>query len=226
MKLFSLCLAALAVVSPAVFARPTEALAAPTAAVTPLGTPAAQIHTPRPDDADVSNAPKTVAATAITRGPDFVTFTITNHHTAPIYTKHEVNEGYSTERDRMATPGVMEVGAIAEFAVPTGWGGRVAVVENGGGRSIIGDESLIEDNYVVPNRDGFTVAVANVDVSYVDGFTVPIVCGCEGAGLVTGCSKDPWKLGTPCPADNGVGSCKNPLRADTTATQAHEFFRP
>ncbi|KAB5523165.1 hypothetical protein GE09DRAFT_1154217, partial [Coniochaeta sp. 2T2.1] len=197
-----LCLAALALVSPTVFARPTEALAGPTAAVSPLGTTAAQIHTPGPDDANFSNAPMTVAATAITRGPDFVTFTITNHNTAPIFTKHEVDAGYSTERDNMATPGVMRVGAVAEFAVPTGWAGRVAVVENGGGRDIVGDESLIEANYIVPNRDGFTVAIADVDVSYVDGFTVPIVCECGGVGLVTGCTKDLWKLGTPCPVRN------------------------
>jgi hypothetical protein len=47
--------------------------------------------------------------------------------------------------------------------VPTGWIGNIALAD--AGSSITSDATLIEGNFVVPN--GYSVAVADVDVSYV-----------------------------------------------------------
>lgn len=59
----------------------------------------------------------------------------------------------------------MASGATASFAVPTGWAGNVAIVD--AGSAITGDDTLIEGSFVVPATGGYTVAVADVDVSYV-----------------------------------------------------------
>ena len=57
------------------------------------------------------------------------------------------------------------------------------------------------------------------------GFSLPITCSCDGKGVVAGCNKYLWDLGK-CPNDNGVGSCRNPLRGNTGATSATAFFAP
>ena len=57
----------------------------------------------------------------------------------------------------------MSAGETAAFALPTGWAGNVAI--NDALWPITGDDSLIEASFVV--ADGYTVAVADVDVSYV-----------------------------------------------------------
>lgn len=61
------------------------------------------------------------------------------------------------------SPGTIAAGATAAFAVPTGWIGNVALAD--ADYEITDDSSLIEGNFVVPS--GYSVAVADVDVSYV-----------------------------------------------------------
>jgi hypothetical protein len=51
---------------------------------------------------------------------------------------------------------------------------------------------------VVPN--GYSVAVADVDISYVNGFSVPISCSCSGT-VVTGCTKNLFALNS-CPVSS------------------------
>ncbi|KAI1342471.1 hypothetical protein F5Y15DRAFT_412976 [Xylariaceae sp. FL0016] len=50
-----------------------------------------------------------------------------------------------------------------------------------------------------------------LDVSYADGFTVPIVCGCDGI-IKLGCNLD---LLAKCPQEykHGAKSCRNPHRS-------------
>jgi hypothetical protein len=61
------------------------------------------------------------------------------------------------------SPGIMTNGETIVYAVPTGWSGNIAF--NHAAYEIIGDESLIEASFVVPQR--YSVAVADVDISYV-----------------------------------------------------------
>ncbi|OIW26283.1 hypothetical protein CONLIGDRAFT_706427 [Coniochaeta ligniaria NRRL 30616] len=194
----------------------------------PLPTPAVQaaqdifntgveaVYTPTP-------APFHIEAAAIANPPALMTITVINKHIAPVSTYHAHEAGGPTAVWGAAGAGTMAKGATASYALPTGWAGNIAVVEYGGPRNIVGDESLIEANFKKP--DGYSVAVADVDVSYVNGFSVPIVCSCVGAGVVTGCNKNLWGLNS-CANDNGKGSCKNPLRSDQTATAATPFFKP
>lgn len=62
-----------------------------------------------------------------------------------------------------ANPGTIPARGQAEFAVPTGWIGNVAIVPSE--YEMSNDITLIEANYVIPG--GYDYAVADVDVSFV-----------------------------------------------------------
>ncbi|KAH8896065.1 hypothetical protein GQ53DRAFT_620217, partial [Thozetella sp. PMI_491] len=146
-----------------------------------------------------------------------LTIKVVNRYGADVYTVHAHDANGPGAISGHVAPGVLKAGATGTFAVPTGW----AVVKNGG--QIVGDESLIEGSYAKQNTPN---ALIDIDVSYVSGFSVPIVCSCDGKGVVTGCNKPLWKLHT-CGNSNGVGSCKNPMRgADYDNAVPSPFFAP
>jgi hypothetical protein len=95
-------------------------------------------------------------------GPQFMTITVVNKHVKPISTVHANNAGPTPVSGKTAA-GTMTVGESAAFVAPTGWAGNVQVVEYGGGRKIVGDESWIEGSlmsWAGPWEVG-------IDVSYV-----------------------------------------------------------
>jgi hypothetical protein len=102
-------------------------------------------------DVDIANPPK------------YLSITVVNKHTVAITTAHAVAAGAPTAVSGAVGAGTMAKGATAVFAVPTGWIGNIAINEYP--KNIVGDESLIESNFVKP--DNYKVAVADVDVSYV-----------------------------------------------------------
>jgi hypothetical protein len=95
--------------------------------------------------------------------PQYLTITVINKHGDAITTSHVHNAGGPSAVSGNVGPGTMANGATAAFAVPTGWAGNVMI--NDAQWAITGDDSLIEASFVVPN--GYSVAVADVDVSYV-----------------------------------------------------------
>jgi hypothetical protein len=76
-KPFNLFLLALLLVLPSL-ALPNPASGSPTVPE-PLYTPAG---------ADIPNAPKTISPDDVIPGPEFLTVTVMNHHTAPVHTMH------------------------------------------------------------------------------------------------------------------------------------------
>ncbi|KAB5513188.1 hypothetical protein GE09DRAFT_981250 [Coniochaeta sp. 2T2.1] len=207
------------------FALPAEPTPpAPTQSIWNYGVEAEYVPTSTYDAAAaITAAPFHIEAAAIANPPPLLTITYINKHTAAVSTYHAHEQGGPTAVWGPAGAGTMAKSATASVAYPTNWAGNMAVVEYGGSKGIAGDESLVEANFKVPG--GYSVAVADVDISYVNGFSVPITCSCDGAGIVTGCNKNLWNLNS-CPNNNGKGSCKNPLRSDTKATSATQFFKP
>lgn len=63
-----------------------------------------------------------------------------------------------------------------------------------------------------------------VDVSHVNGFTVPITCECDG-NWVSGCNKDLFDI-AGYEAHNAPNAEPNPLRHDLYADSATPFFAP
>ena len=70
--------------------------------------------------------------------------------------------------------GALAASATTQVAVPTEFAGRVTI-----GPDYDPNGSKIEWNWI---------NVPDVDVSYVDGYSIPITCSCQGTA-VTGCNK-------------------------------------
>ncbi|MCJ1398589.1 hypothetical protein MMC11_001789 [Xylographa trunciseda] len=95
------------------------------------------------------------------------------------------------------TPAMLPPGAATAIAYPTGWAGRITV-----GKVITDQGGKIE---------GSTTGANDIDVSYVDGYTVPITCSSAGVA-VSGCNIELFKQGIACDgtlADDGT-TCQNP----------------
>ncbi|KAL8377306.1 hypothetical protein RB595_008136 [Gaeumannomyces hyphopodioides] len=153
----------------------------------------------------------------LARAPARLTFKIWNSLGSDVSTRHARNAGAPAPVAGNVGPGVIKNGKSASFVVPREWAGNVAVVQNGGGRAIVGSESLIEA--------AFVKGKIGINISFVSGFSVPIVCACaETNRVVVGCNKNLWGLNT-CPSNNGKGSCRNPTR-DNGATSPTKFFAP
>ncbi|KAL1854071.1 hypothetical protein Daus18300_011569 [Diaporthe australafricana] len=207
-----------------------------TALAQPPGTPTAQtimndaVDGARPTEAVQVARDGTHLHERMDLPPEHLTIEIVNSYGHAITTAHASNAGSPTPVGGEIKPGVIPHGTSASFAVPTGWAGNVAM--NRANLSITGDVTLLEASFVVV--DGWDFAVAGVDVSHVNGFTVPITCKCDG-NTVAGCKKNLFNLVTrdvnnvanaPEVQHAANAAAINPLRADASATSARPFFEP
>ncbi|KAI1088153.1 hypothetical protein F5B19DRAFT_499313 [Rostrohypoxylon terebratum] len=153
---------------------------------------------------------------AIVEGGNFV-FTLINFHTAPVVTIHAHGAGQLGAVGKDDQPHTMSQGQTDTFAVPTGWSGRVAMFEDGYNR-IIDRATLLEGSFMT-NQGSAHLAV---DVSYVDAFTVPVVCECNGA-VFLGCNLD---MNGNCPQNLSLNAktCMNPNRDHLIGAPAHNPF--
>lgn len=88
---------------------------------------------------------------------------------------------------------------FTQYAFPTGWAGRICV-----GPNFNPDASKIEGSYTGP---------PDIDVSYVDGYSVPITCSSDSIP-VSGCNIDLFKQPN-IPYNNPVEGpvCLNPAQS-------------
>ncbi|KAK5652408.1 hypothetical protein OQA88_10601 [Cercophora sp. LCS_1] len=120
--------------------------------------------------------------------------------------------------------GTLGVGARAQIVYPTGWAGRIAV-NDAKHSSFRGDESLVEASFTIQKDVSEDFATYDINVSYVDGHTLPIVCTCAANGArLSGCDVKLWNQALVCPENNGNGACKNPHRYDNLIQVAHPSF--
>ncbi|KAG7006733.1 hypothetical protein G7Y79_00013g035050 [Physcia stellaris] len=108
--------------------------------------------------------------------------------------------------------GPVKLGASStQFTFPTGWAGRLYV-----GKTLNNKNSKIEASYTGP---------PDVDVSYVDGFSLPVTCSSQGI-VVTGCNIPLFHDGHTCGnVDNNGPVCVNP-QAGVPNGPATPFFAP
>ncbi len=101
-----------------------------------------------------------------------LTISVTNIHGTPLSISFGSNAcGPSPIGNPSAT--TLAHGSPTQYAFPTGWAGRIYV-----GPNLNPQGSKIEGSYTGP---------PDVDVSYVDGYSVPITCSSEGTA-VAGCN--------------------------------------
>ena len=114
--------------------------------------------------------------------------------------------------------------ATTNIVVPSGWAGAFTLDKTGPSFNALG--SRIEGNWGV--NDPYNQVY--VDVSYVTGVSVPIVCSCgtnPTGNPVTGCNKDLFSLGT-CPSGQIEGNSAAPVCTNQSpnAGPPQAFFAP
>ncbi|OTA91085.1 hypothetical protein M434DRAFT_33003 [Hypoxylon sp. CO27-5] len=156
----------------------------------------------------VGNPPQVTAQpTQWIPSSDNYTVTLINSHTAGIVTMHGQGVGSPTAIRQENDALTISRSGTATFALPTGWTGRVALFEDGYS-DILNRATLLEGSFI--NATLLGPAVIALDVSYVDAFTVPLVCECNNT-IVFGCNLD---LHNMCPpnATMNAKTCANPNR--------------
>ena len=118
-------------------------------------------------------------------GPD-LTIKVVNSFGSPLSIFYGSNAGAPTP---VGNPGSGVLTSSTKVLFPSDWAGRITI-----GKTYDPLGSKIEASYSSPNY------VPDVDVSYVDGFSVPISCSCSGVA-VTGCNirKSSLNLRVPSP---------------------------
>ena len=128
-------------------------------------------------------------------GAGVMTIDITNNWPKPLSISYLNNAGSPSA---LGAPDGAPLGTKTQVVYPTGWAGRIYV-----GSTINSADSKIE---------GSTTGANDIDVSYVDGYSVPITCS-VGNTPVTGCNIDLWSVSGNCA--NPVGDqnvCLNPMQ--------------
>ena len=107
------------------------------------------------------------------------------------------------------TPAILPNASPTQYIFPTGWAGRVCI-----GPNLNPNGSKIEGSFTGP---------PDIDVSYVDGYSVPITCSSEGVA-VSGCNIDLFRQ-TYILCENQVPGpvCINPAK-DIPDGPASRFF--
>ena len=125
-----------------------------------------------PLDPLATHPPASGPKPAFAGGSD-LTINVFNSVGSPLSIFYGSNVGAPTP---INNPGSGTLSSSTQVLFPSGWAGRITI---GGNYDPKG--SKIEASYSSPNY------VPDVDVSYVDGYSVPITCSCTGVA-VTGCN--------------------------------------
>lgn len=126
----------------------------------------------------------TTPAPVVQKRNDDLTIGITNSYGMPLSLSFETNAG-GPGFEGAPQPTMLPIDAVTSYAVPPGWAGRVYV-----GKTVNKDNSKIEGSWKGPGT-------GNIDVSYVDGYSVPITCS-VGDRVIVGCNKELFNQ--PCQA--------------------------
>ncbi|MCJ1373887.1 hypothetical protein MMC20_005117 [Loxospora ochrophaea] len=196
-------------------AAPRPAPASPEAA----GTPTAVIQGHDPADlAAVATPAPDVADAAALSGP--VTFHITNSlvglPAVSILGSHDAGASAPVNAPIGGT-----FTSSTSIVVPSGWAGEFTL-DKVGSTPFNTDGSRIEGNWGVNDP----ADLVYIDVSYVAGYSIPIVCSCGGS-VVTGCNNQLFNDGTTCGDEVGSGS-SNPVCINNSPTNGPPgpFFAP
>ncbi|KAI6085873.1 hypothetical protein F4821DRAFT_260568 [Hypoxylon rubiginosum] len=172
-------------------------------------------------DPAATTPPATTLPATTLPAPDKGNFVVTviNSHTAAISTKHDQGPNAPTAIRENNVGDIVKPGETFSFAVPTGWNGRLSMWEDGYAKgdaldkASIFEASFMPQNVTIRNVAtpyNISEAAMAMDVSYVDGFTVPMVCECDSK-VAFGCNLN---LHEVCPPDLQINAktCKNPYR--------------
>ena len=136
-----------------------------------------------------------------------LTIQVTNSFGAGLSISYQSNAGAPTP---VGNPQPSTLGASTQAVFPTGWAGRINI-----GKTLDSRGSKIEASFT---------NLPDVDISYVDGYTIPITCSCGGQ-VVTGCNIPLFHDGRTCPNIGPGPICINP-QVSVPNGPATPFFAP
>ena len=150
-------------------------------------------------------ATATVPATMITAAPPPVadngvlTISITNKYSAPLSISYGDNAG---SPNAIGAPQAGPLGTATTVVYPTGWAGRIY---------------LGTINHPANSKiEGSTTGANDIDISYVDGYSVPITCSADNIPI-SGCNIDLWGEDGDCPkplqGSHDKAVCLNPQQS-------------
>ena len=147
-------------------------------------------------------------AQATTAPSSQLTINILNRLDTPLSIDYANNDGAPSA---VGSPTAGLLSTSTQVVYPTEMAGRILL-----GYELNSENSKIEASF-------FNNTV-HFDVSYVDGYTVPVVCGCDGVPK-TGCSVDLFATGRTCPRSGPDPICYNDMK-HVPHGPASSFFQP
>ncbi|KAK4445876.1 hypothetical protein QBC34DRAFT_470821 [Podospora aff. communis PSN243] len=128
--------------------------------------------------------------------------------------------------------GILPSAAVGKFTIKNGYHGTMFANRfDWGQQGTNTPESQVEVNFQ-PEKKEETDPKVTIEVSYVVGFTYPIVCFCSDGAFQSGCDINLWEYkkadGThnKCLEENTVGSCVNPAGKPENQDDRDPFFAP
>lgn len=196
----------LALTTPAFAEEPAMAARAPQAKSTSvhLGTASGGALDP------LATRPPHIAPKAAFADGSDLTINVVNSLGSPLSIFYGSNAGAPTP---VGNPGYGVLTSSTTVLFPSGWAGRITI-----GKTYDPLGSKIEASYSPPYY------VADVDVSYVDGYSIPISCSCSGVA-VTGCNIPLFNDGHTCSNEGPGPICYNPEQGIASGPAA-PFFEP
>ena len=149
--------------------------------------------------------------------PTEFTLSITNSCSTPFQMSLGQNSESSGSNSEYPMTTIAASGS-AVYVYPTGWAGRIGIGPNSNE-----NESKIEGSFVTSVEGNVTSTHAYIDVSYVDGYSVPITCYSNNHFL-RGCNIDLFSQGIACPEVAPGPVCLNPAR-NLPDGPPHPFFK-
>ena len=127
--------------------------------------------------ASITSVPEPGSAATTAESKDYMTIAISNAYGKALSLSFASNAGGPSPISNPSATKILD-NAFTQYAFPTGWAGRVYV-----GPNLNPDGSKIEGSYT---------GRPDIDVSYVDGYSVSITCSSQGVA-VSGCNIDLFK---------------------------------
>jgi len=151
--------------------------------------------TPAPPSAKVVDPP-----------PPLITISLIKHAGVDLPTKqNKTSDPVTAPVGGVPPDGVLHNGDTGLLVAPTGWEGAIFI--NNAQHGMFSDrESLVEGSFAV-QQNVADFALLDIDVSFVNGFSYPIVCRCEGDNkFLSGCDQPLWAISQCPPLGTTMGS--------------------
>jgi len=125
----------------------------------------------------VTSAPGSRSTKTTDSSGDYMTISITNIYGTQMSLSFALNAGGPSPVGNPSAT-VLPNASLTQYVFPTGWAGRIYIGPN--------------TNPLGSKIEGSITGPPDIDVSYVDGYSVPITCSSEGVA-VSGCNIDLFK---------------------------------